>query len=183
MLVFGLVGSANADTYYEEFTSDVWLNRNNTSATWTFDLDNDLLFEAWIPFVGPVGSADINTEDTITSALFSIGFYDDERDYWGGKKEYGGLIVDGTSWFSNEEIGTSDSIFAANVLGELVDHVLTVRVDRISGDFGVDFTSLGGTFIDNPTPPEVPEPGTMLLMGAGLLGILGYNRKRFNKKS
>jgi len=29
----------------------------------------------------------------------------------------------------------------------------------------------------------VPEPSTILLMGAGLLGMVGYNRKRFSKMS
>ena len=40
---------------------------------------------------------------------------------------------------------------------------------------GIDNVSVAGT--------PVPEPSTILLMGAGLLGLVGYNRKRFSKKS
>jgi len=40
---------------------------------------------------------------------------------------------------------------------------------------------MSGNASDVNTP--VPEPSTILLMSAGLLGLVGYNRKRFSKKS
>ncbi len=50
-------------------------------------------------------------------------------------------------------------------------------------DPGNEFAALDNIVIDDGGSAPVPEPSTILLMGAGLLGLVGYNRKRFSKKS
>jgi len=62
--------------------------------------------------------------------------------------------------------------------GQYLDYVIVhdtgnyFLVDNISGDS----TGVPGT---NP----VPEPGSMMLLGTGLLGMIGYGKVRFGKKA
>ena len=60
------------------------------------------------------------------------------------------------------------------------DGVLTINafVNPFGGynDLGIVEAGIGVN--SNP----VPEPSTILLLGSGLLGLVGYNRKRFSKK-
>jgi len=74
----------------------------------------------------------------------------------------------GPTWFEANFVGIDQLVF--NSYGGT--HVVT-------GGAGEHFAMDNFTF--NETAP-VPEPSTILLMGAGLLGLVGYNRKRSNKK-
>ena len=75
----------------------------------------------------------------------------------------------GPTWFSANYIGINQLVISSYGGTQAV----------VSG-FGEHFAMDNFTF--NETAP-VPEPSTILLMGAGLLGLVGYNRKRFSKKS
>jgi hypothetical protein len=86
-------------------------------------------------------------------------------------------------------VGTVPVSFGSNSLS------LTVPLSLLDNDDGVALFSLAvGTPVDadhfsitdsvlmgGPTTP-VPEPTTMLLLGSGLIGLVGYGRKKFFKK-
>jgi hypothetical protein len=61
------------------------------------------------------------------------------------------------------------------------------------GDFVYFWSSFGATFPNNDgyeewavhsaTPPPVPEPGTMMLLGIGMLGLAVFGKRRMNKEA
>ena len=62
-------------------------------------------------------------------------------------------------------------------------HLTLAIADAGDWDYDSGVFLQTGSFTDvDPTQP-VPEPSTILLMSVGLLGLVGYNRKRFSKKS
>ena len=166
-LVLGLVGSASAVPYTDIYNAgnlymsghSVWTHDDDDSISWTFDITDD--------------GFNPTTQD-VTSAEVELNFQDDSRhDWW----EFASLSVGDNSFVWEVNSGdisyTLTSLMTLSDTGQ-VDATLTAR----GGDFFFNSATLTAEATD---AAPVPEPSTILLMGIGLLGLVGYSRKRSKK--
>jgi len=84
-----------------------------------------------------------------------------------------GLIVDSVELFSGGAFSLSDW---PAFIGEDTTNTATVTGMTPQGALVQAFDS-ATVYVNNP----VPEPTTMLLFGAGLVGLAGFGRKKFKK--
>lgn len=172
MLVFGMVGSASAIRFTETVSLEgrgyVDSDSGRYEWTWRHDTPEDV----WEPSVYIVESADVEIK-----AIYDDGEGEDE---WNIK----GHFDDNWIW-SN----TTEGIYDVSVtwdVGDVGNKFLGVELSSSE----IDNITLYSTFtLDYNREEDIedighaPEPSTILLMGSGLLGLVGYGRKRFSKKS
>ncbi len=103
-----------------------------------------------------------------------------------------GSFIDGSTsgdWFANEGWLASDPIYYS--LKASTHFALYYANGETSGNWEINFTNNGGKTPDlshisfwtaeSNTTNQVPEPGTLALVGLGLATIAGYRRKRHTR--
>lgn len=152
----------------------------NFSASWTF------------AYSFPVG-------DIVSAANITIGIFDSDSAATGNQvasftlngtldltaalntlfESYGGEQLE----YNVYTLTLPGSAFAGLSTGTAM-FALALQGPSFIGDLpyngaGLDFSTLDITTTPGGTP--VPEPSTMMLLGSGLVGLVGYGRRRFKK--
>lgn len=131
--------------------------------------------------------------DTITSYLLTVSLYDDNRGtsynfcsnnlLIGDGPESARILTTGGVYSYDFTLASND--YTGSILGRFdlwADGRMGVYVSSTLGDFYLDSSTL--TVIgDNGTSAPVPEPGTMALLGFGMLSLAIYGKRRLNKES
>lgn len=130
--------------------------------------------------------------DTITSYILTVSLYDDNMGTIYNFCSNTFQLPDGPEqariWTTGGvtsydfSLSSTDVTMTGNLLGRLdlwADGRLGVLVSATFGDFYLASSQLTA-YGDNGSAP-VPEPGTMVLLGLGMLGLAIYGKRRMNK--
>lgn len=131
--------------------------------------------------------------DTISSASLTLWLYDDaffgDLPLLGDAPEAVSFSFDGSAWSGAQAVGGNswfeDTFSFFSLANLLSDGVIKVGLTGTAGDFMFDksfLTVKGDKSVGGAT--SVPEPGTLLMFGLGMLGVgFAGRRKRQNRAS
>ncbi len=117
-------------------------------------------------YIGGIGSFDIAANLNFDDPGIDVGS--------SGSGSWGtlfGLVSGGTLSWGDTAIHTFE--LGGNTVQVALEEGCTIGLGT-SATVHATVTNLGTT--------PVPEPSTLLIIGSGLIGLVGYNRKRFRKK-
>ncbi|MDA3915440.1 MAG: PEP-CTERM sorting domain-containing protein [Deltaproteobacteria bacterium] len=158
-LVFMVTGSASAIPYQSQYGGGGFMSSGD-SDTWTFS------------FIIP-GGFDPDLQD-VTSASVSLYFSDPAGDDYSGEDMR--FVMGSIDEIWEVDTGVMSYYLTDPDLLVLSDTgMIEATLSATRGDFIFESATLNG----EGTNP-IPEPGTMVLFGIGLLGLAGITRKKTN---
>ena len=147
----------------------------------TSEADDDGFTDQWVSGTQSWSHTyDISGLGSIQQAKLEVftggqGWYGQSELYVDG--EYVGLLTDGDTFDSSPGANIARlDVFDLTAFASVLDGAETITVvTQNSGDGWVlDYSEL--------TISDVPEPGTLFLLGVGLVGVLSLGRKKFIKR-